>query len=412
MEYLKKVEEEKYLYSHENPDGTQTYFVRKVENGKDTTECLNTNRIGTARKLRDGWVHGRTSKKLGIIEKVEEKGPVLIAVILDAYEKAGYPDHQGNPKKPGDHLTSELASIVALRGFWDGKEVGALTQNNWDDYRDWRRINCSRKGSSCNRATDLDKNCLSNACKWAIRKEKLADNPMSKIGKFSSYLKAKHCKAYSPQKVEELHAAVRAVFNSPKSEALGWQALFEAASGCRTAEILQLRLDAQPDEPGYILDDNMCVRRCKNVGRENPFVNLTPEFKVIISAHKIWHDRYYPNNPWYFPNVRTVAKGKVACPHAQTSSLTKCLDRLFDKKILKRKFTSHGMRAFYVLWRRSHGISDAQICAEINQIGGTRTLEISYGIVPPSWLGGKGPKLTLLPADRRNYAWANLLASK
>ena len=144
-----------------------------------------------------------------------------------------------------------------------------------------------------------------------------------------------------------------------------------------------------------------------------PLCNLTPEFKVIISAsHKIWHDRYHPNNPWYFPNVRTVAKGKVACPHAQTSSLTKCLDRLFDKKILKRKFTSHGMRAFYVLWRRSHGISDAQICAEINQIGGTRTLEISYGIVPPSWLGGKGPKLTLLPADRRNYAWANLLASK
>ena len=249
-----------------------------------------------------------------MVEKVEEKGPVLIAVILDAYEKAGYPDHQGNPKKTGDHLTSELASIVALRGFWDGKEVGALTQNNWDDYRDWRRINCSRKGSSCNRATDLDKNYLSNACKWAIRKEKLADNPMSKIGKFSSYLKAKHCKAYSPQKAEELHAAVRAVFNSPKSEALGWQALFEAASGCRTAEILQLRLDAQADEPGYILDDNICVRRCKNVGRENPFVNLTPEFKVIISAHKIWHDRYYPNNPWYFPNVRDRGQRQSRLP--------------------------------------------------------------------------------------------------
>jgi hypothetical protein len=147
MEYLKKIAGEKYLYSHEDPDGTQTYFVRKVENGKDTTECLNTKRIGTARKLRDGWVHGRTSKKLGIIEKVEEEGPVLITTILDDYEKAGYPDRQGNPKKPGDHLTSELASIVALRGFWDGKEVGALSQNNWDKYRDWRKENCSRKSS-------------------------------------------------------------------------------------------------------------------------------------------------------------------------------------------------------------------------------------------------------------------------
>jgi integrase len=412
MEYLKKIAGEKYLYRHENPDGTQTYFVRKVENGKDTTECLNTKRIGTARKLRDGWVHGRTSKKLGIIEKVEEEGPALITTILDDYEKAGYPDRQGNPKKPGDHLTSELASIVALRGFWDGKEVGALTQNNWDKYRDWRKENCSRKGSDCNRATDLDKNCLSNACKWAVRKEKLADNPMAKIGKFSSYLKAKHCKAYSPQKAEELHAAVRAVFACPKSEALGWQALYEAACGCRTAEILQLRLDAQPDEPGYIIGDNMCVRRCKKAGRENPFVSITPEFRVIIDAHKVWHDRYYPTNPWCFPNIRKAPNGKVGCPHAMKASLTKCLDHLFDKGILKRKYTSHGMRAFYVLWRRSHGISDAQICTEINQIGGTRTLEISYGIAPPSWLGGKGPKLTLLPDDPANYAWAPLLASK
>src|ERR1035441_204444 len=141
MEYLKKIAGEKYLYSHEDPDGTQTYFVRKVENGKDTTECLNTKRIGTARKLRDGWVHSRTSKRLGIIEKVEEEGPVLITTILDDYEKSGYPDKQGNPKKPGDHLVSELASIVALRGFWDGKEVDALTQNNWDKYRDWRKEN-------------------------------------------------------------------------------------------------------------------------------------------------------------------------------------------------------------------------------------------------------------------------------
>jgi hypothetical protein len=129
MEYLKKVEEEKYLYSHENPDGTQTYFVRKVENGKDTTECLNTNRIGTARKLRDGWVHGRTSKKLGIIEKVEEKGPVLIAVILDAYEKAGYPDHQGNPKKSGDHLT--LVPVQKLIPIYSWKESVIPFGQDW-----------------------------------------------------------------------------------------------------------------------------------------------------------------------------------------------------------------------------------------------------------------------------------------
>jgi hypothetical protein len=47
----------------------------------------------------------------------------LIKAVVDEYEKAGYPGGKGNPKTPGDHLTGELASLVALHSYWDGKDV-------------------------------------------------------------------------------------------------------------------------------------------------------------------------------------------------------------------------------------------------------------------------------------------------
>ena len=410
MNALKKVEGEKFLYTRTFDDGTTNYYVRTVENGRDTTISLECNRVGVARKKRDDWLNARTNRKLGIQEPLNPNGPPLIEAVLDEYAKAGYPDGKGNPKTPGDHLTGELASLVALHSYWDGKDATKLTQNNWDKYKDWRKANAKR-GAECKRQVDLDRNCLSNAIKWAIRKEVMKDNPMQNIGRFHSYLKAVHCKQYSPQSAEELHDALKVVFANGKSEALAWSALFEAATGCRTDEIIKLRMDASPGEPGSVMGDFMKVRRAKQAGRENEFVHLTPEFKIIIAAHKVWHDKYYANHPYFFPNLRKAPNGKVPCPNVTPGALTKCLDHLFDRGLLKRKYTSHAMRAYYVLCRRSWGIADMIICAEINQIGGTKTLEISYGTVPPEWLLGNGPKITVLPTDPARYAWADLLAA-
>jgi hypothetical protein len=81
---------------------------------------------------------------------------------------------------------------------------------------------------------------------------------------------------------------------------------------------------------------------------------------------------------------------------------------MFRDGRITKKLTSHGDRAFYVLVRRSNGIHDSQIAAELNQIGGLETLRTSYGVVPQHWLEGKGPKLKWLPADRKDYAWSAL----
>ena len=70
------------------------------------------------------------------------------------------------------------------------------------------------------------------------------------------------------------------------------------------------------------------------------------------------------------------------------------------REILGRKITSHGLRAFYVTNRRSHGIPDIQIAWEIGHTSGGQTLAAVYGGAPPHWLAGDGPKMAWLPKDK------------
>jgi integrase len=425
---LLKVTGERSLYYKLSDDGKEKhYFLRITVKGQDTSKNLATTRKGVAVKARDDHYHAERNRDLGIQEPIAKTKGVLITAVLELYENAGYPDDDGNEREEGDHLVGERASIVQLKKYWDGKTMDAITQNSWDTYKAWRKKN-ARAGSECKRQVDLDRNCLSNACKWAMRKEVLKENPMTKTKRFHSYLKAVHCKEYCPETAEELHDAFKEVFREPKSEAHAWCGLFEAATGCRTDEMIHLRINAQPGEPGYVIKspepgrpDTVKVRRAKKAGRENELVTIAQDLRIIMDAHKIWHDRYYPGNPYAFPSIRKVGTGKpcatcrkqglASCGHASPGVLTKRFDALFDRGILKRKYTSHAMRAYRVLCRRSWGISDMIICAEINQIGGTRTLEISYGSVHPDWLLGNGPKLTAVPSDPTRYAWAELLAN-
>jgi hypothetical protein len=179
--------------------------------------------------------------------------------------------------------------------------------------------------------------------------------------------------------------------------------LFEGFTGLRTNEALSMRLDARPDEPGGLTEDGgtLCVRRSKKAGRDNPYIEVHKGLVQLMEAHRDWHAKRFPNSPWYFPGrdhkgAEPVSKG----------ALTAALRALFKSKKLKKQFTSHGMRAFYVLARRSHGISDSQIAWEINHVGGVGTLEKVYGSAPPHWSKGKGPKLSWIPKGKP--AWAHL----
>ena len=100
-----------------------------------------------------------------------------------------------------------------------------------------------------------------------------------------------HCKDLAPADADELHRIAGKLFSDPRSEALGWQALFEALTGLRTNEALSLRMDARPDEPGGLTEDgrSLCVRRSKRVGKDNPYIEVHAGLKDLPAAHRAWH---------------------------------------------------------------------------------------------------------------------------
>ena len=341
---------------------------------------------------------GDVAETHGLTVRRDRKA-VTVCQVLQRYAHDGYPDRRGSARAPGRHLDCETKAVETLLKYFTRETVQKLSQNTLDHYHDWR-VKSVTKGDG-HRTTDLELNALTNALNWSVRKELIQVNPISSRMHYHSSTDARHCKDVAPTSTDELHEIAAPLFQSRRRESLGWQALFEASTGLRTSEALALKLDAPANEPGWITEDggSMCVRRCKKASRENPFVQIHEGLKILLAAHLLWHKQRFPNSPWYFP-------GNSGLEKITGGALTHALGDLFKSGKIQRKITSHGLRAFFVLVRRSHGISDTQIAWEINHIGGVATLERSYGGVPPHWRDGKGPKLSWSP--KGDPAWTNI----
>lgn len=178
--------------------------------------------------------------------------------------------------------------------------------------------------------------------------------------------------------------------------------LFEAMTGLRTCEILKWRTDAGPDDPGYVTPDGKSLRvwRCKGQHSVNPFVKVHEGLAAALAAHREWKAAHYPESTWFFPGHERAENRPV-----HKGALAHSLRRL-HKQGEGKKYTSHGMRAFYVTVRRSHGVTDSQIAFEIGHTSGGTTLAAVYGGVPPHWLTGEGPRMAWLPTSK--CAWESI----
>jgi hypothetical protein len=241
----------------------------------------------------------------------------------------------------------------------------------------------------------MELNTLSNAMLWGMRCNLIQQHPLSfRRPRYCCAKSVKHCRDFMPHDTEAMHEIGKLMFADIRSETLGWQFIFEAFTGLRTCEALQLRTDAKPYEAGWISPDgkSVCVRRAKNQQSVNPLVRVHEGLAALLKAHREWKQNRYPDSPWYFPSYRNPDTA-----HSDVGALGQALRR--HEKTIGRKITSHGMRAFYVTVRRSHGIPDIQIAWEIGHTSAGKTLASVYGGVPPHWLMDDGPKLQWLPAN-------------
>ena len=364
------------------------YYERPKINGRRTWRSLETANLKYAREE----LHRRRS---GMVEREAQqakKPKVTVGEIVRRYVQDGYPDRQKQPRQ-GRTLQCEKRNSTVLLKYWDAFTVDSISLQQLDRYHEWRKRNIGRgKGD---RAVDMELNTLSNAMLWGMRCNLIQQHPLSfRRPRYCCAKSVKHCRDFMPHDTEAMHEIGTLLFADIRSETLGWQFIFEAFTGLRTCEALQLRTDAKPYEAGWISPDgkSVCVRRAKNQQSVNPLVRVHDGLAAWLKAHREWKQNRYPDSPWYFPSYRNPDTA-----HSDVGALGQALRR--HEKTIGRKITSHGMRAFYVTVRRSHGIPDIQIAWEIGHTSAGKTLASVYGGVPPHWLMDDGPKLQWLPAD-------------
>jgi len=259
-----------------------SYFERPEIDGKRTWRSLNTKNLKHAREE----LHRRRS---GVSENTAAKKnqpAVTVGEIIRRYQEAGYPDKHKQPRQ-GRTLGCETRNCTVLLGYWDKEPAGGVSIVHLDRYHEWRKKNIKR--GTGDRSVDLELNTLSNAALWAMRCELIEENPLNfRRPRYCSSKTVRHCREFMPHDTEALHEVGALLFSDIRSETLGWQMMFEAFSGLRTCEALQLRTDAKPYEPGWISADgkSLCVRRAKNQESVNPFVRIHEGLAEWLKAHR------------------------------------------------------------------------------------------------------------------------------
>ena len=370
------------------------YYERPKVHGKRTWRSLATSNLKHAREE----LHRRRAAIGTHNDPYAETEAVMVGEIISRYQKDGYLDKNLNGRAGGT-LVEETRNCGTLLEFWKTIPVNAVTDAVCDRYRDWR-IKRTKSGKG-KRVIDRELNTLNNAFRYAKRRAIVRLNPVADRPRYQSSKEVRHCRDFMPGSADELHEFVAVLMKNPHSVVLGFQQLFEAMTGLRTGEILKLKTSATSNEPGYVTPDGKSLRvwRAKGQQAVNPFVKVHDGLSALLEAHKKWKQEFYPDSPWYFPSPRGV-DGPV-----EKKALGHALLRMHKKGF--KKLISHGMRAFYVTVRRSHGITDPQIAFEIGHTSGGATLAAVYGGVPPHWMTGEGPRMTWLPTGCQ-AAWETI----
>jgi integrase len=306
------------------------------------------------------------------------------------YLAAGCPNSLGEPRDD-KFIALEKWRIDHLEQFYGGWPVDDIKLPSLMQYRDWRVKRVSRGTGA--RTTEMEWVTLSNIINFAVRQGLVSINyirsarPRLRSNRpraSSTADRIQHCRQFAPADGNELNLLAEYFFAEERSQAIGFQMIFEAFTSCRSSEAQRLRMDAaNPDAPGFIQGNHLFIARSKH--GVNPFVLITDELADFLDCHKTWHRETHAEHPWWFPgrlstrSVELKPLGKLSLNHALRRATS-------DLGLPKR--TAHGLRSFYATRRRGEGASEAQIAAEMG-ISSINLLEQVYGGRPPNWDGQK-----------------------
>ena len=389
------------IYRYVDAEGKSTYHERPWIDGKRKWRSLGVNFTpqSNLKNARDEYHRRRTEVAAGrdpyatATKAVPVKARTMKDVIF-RYIEDGCPDKHRRPRS-GQNLADEEAHCERLLSHWHEVLIDNAGPAECDKYHDWRVGLGAKDG---NRMVDREMNTLNNACRWGVRCRIITANPLADRPKYQASDEIHHCREFMPRTTDELHDAARLLFAHPHSVVLGFQMLDEACSGLRTNEVLKWGTDIF----GTTTEDgaNVHVWRLKGQHANNPYVANHEGLKAVLAAHMAWLAANYPEGTEsWFPSHTGGSIGDTALAHA--------LRRLWKSKMLRRRLKSHGMRALYVLIRRSQGAKDEIIADEIGHSSNGACIKSTYGGVPDSWRNGGGPNMKWLSTSVP-VAWAEL----
>lgn len=361
------------------------FWIRPTVNGARTWKKLASQNQSDAMVEGAAIVSDHHRAKLGLARDPFAAGDATtFRAVAEAYVEAGCPDRSGKPKAELARRREEQ-HIRRLLPIFGNLPPGGITQAHARIYGDTR--------AGAPRAADIELATASNVLSWAIQTGRAVTNPLRGRARIQRSEDVRHAREVMPASGDEIHAMARVLFAHPASESTGWQLILQAMTGCRTQEILGLRMDAPAKTAGAVEGRYLYVRRAK--GGRFPYVELHPALARAIEAHHQWVRDRFPESRYWFPGADGVFPlGRVA--------LTMALNRVCAKLGLPKR-TAHGLRAFYVTVHRSRGEGDAQVAARIGDAT-AGLISSTYGNLPEVWSGGE--PLDWMPKDGVP-AWAN-----
>jgi len=394
------------IYQYVKADGSPGSFLQRVRvNGKPTWKKLAASTLKEA-KARVAANKAQYEQWRAFVPGVRNPYVVasdgsLLGQIVKHYAKSGYPaSNQSQTRSPKtvSMIANSLTTLLKWPG-WDKQPLENINPRVLTEYANWRREHNQRLLNG--RTIDVELTVLNGALRWGLWNGFINVNPLPGLQrpKFQQG-KSVNCRDCRPESPEELHKLAKIFFTQGVSwQVLGWQLLFEAFTGCRTSEALLCRWDAKPGQPGFIDGDVLHVKRLKH--GVSPWVAIHEDLKVLLGHMQNWREVTFPNSPWFFPSCKDSSK------HVDVSFLVHKLgDVVAEAKeyglVLPKgaRRTSHGLRSYYVTCRRSQGIDDRQIAAEIGDKTGEAIIVSTYGALAPNWLKTDAGKLTFVPKGK------------
>lgn len=275
------------------------------------------------------------------------------AALSAAYLAAGCPTRKQKFKRPSpafiESETRHAAKLIEYFRTMPVSEVNDLLKI--PQYAHWRmrQFTDGRGG----RAVDKEIQTLSNVINYAVFATKQERINFIHSNRPRYHVVAIRARHRMPANADVIHQLCDYFMARPISEVFAWMTLFQMFTGCRTSELLRLRLDAKAEEAGHIAGSHLHLGRRSKSGI-NPFVAIGPDFARMLPCFLRWHKARFPRHQPYFPGPFGDVVGSESHCHAMNRAC---------RKLGLPNLTPHGLRAYAATKWLREGRTHAEVAA-------------------------------------------------